>query len=131
MRIAIWHNLPSGGGKRQLYNHVQGLLQRGHYLESWCPDTADQKYLPLGQLITEHIVPLRGNTRLFQNPVRPVRATRALLENMEEQCKTCADEINQGDFDILFANACMFLRTTPIGGLVRLPSAICLHEPYR
>jgi len=131
LRIAIWHNLPSGGGKRQLYTHVQGLLQRGHYLESWCPDTADQKYLPLGNLIKENIVPLSKPKNLFQNSVRLLPITRQLLGCMEEQCRVCADEINSRDFDILFANACMYFRTTPIGGLVNLPSVIYLGEPFR
>lgn len=131
LRIAIWHNLPSGGGKRQLYMHVQGLLQRGHYVESWCPDTADQKYLPLGTLVKEHIVPLRGPRDHFHSPVRPLSITRQLLDSMEEQCRVCAEEISAGEFDVLFANACMFLRTTPIGGMVNLPSAIYLGEPYR
>src|SRR5215470_20410336 len=58
VRIAIWHNLPSGGGKRALYNQIQGFLKRGHTVESWCPSTADQTYLPLGDLVPEHVVPL-------------------------------------------------------------------------
>src|SRR5258708_7701650 len=26
MKIAVWHNLPSGGGKRALHDHVRGLV---------------------------------------------------------------------------------------------------------
>ena len=37
-----------------LFYHVRGLRERGHVLESWCPSSADQAYLPLGELITEH-----------------------------------------------------------------------------
>jgi len=33
LKIAVWHNLPSGGGKRALYQHVKGLVDRGHDLE--------------------------------------------------------------------------------------------------
>src|SRR6476660_8489805 len=58
MRIAIWHNLPSGGGKRALYNQIRGFLKRGHEVESWCPPTADQKYFPFGEIIPEHVMPL-------------------------------------------------------------------------
>src|ERR1700722_18226794 len=57
MKIAVWHNLPSGGGKRALYDHVRGLVARGHYVESWCPPTADQEFLPISDLVLEHIVP--------------------------------------------------------------------------
>ena len=58
MRIAVWHNLPSGGGKRALHDHVRGLLGRGHTIEAWCPSTADPDYLPLSELIPEHVLPL-------------------------------------------------------------------------
>ena len=58
MRIAVWHNLPSGGGKRALYYHVRGLVERGHSVEAWCPSTSDRNYLPLSELITEHVLPI-------------------------------------------------------------------------
>src|SRR5229473_3089346 len=59
MKIAIWHNLPSGGGKRALYDHVRGLVARGHEVEGWCPPTADRSYLPLSTIVPEHVVPLK------------------------------------------------------------------------
>ena len=58
MRIAVWHNLPSGGAKRALHDQVRGLVGRGHVVESWCPPTADQEFLSIGQLVPEHVVPL-------------------------------------------------------------------------
>lgn len=131
LRIAVWHNLPSGGGKRQLYNHVKGLVERGHYVESWCPDTADQKYLPLGSLIKENIIPLKTKKYIFNLILRPKGTVKELLNAIEEQCQACAEQINKQDFDILYANACMFLRTTPVAKYVKLPSAIYLGEPYR
>lgn len=131
LKIAIWHNLPSGGGKRQLYNHVKGLLERGHYLESWCPETADQKYLPLGNVIKENIIPLKATASDFNVIFRSVNIVKDILKAMNEHCKFCAGQINKQGFDILYANACMFLRTTPIAKYVRLPSVIYLGEPYR
>jgi hypothetical protein len=41
MEIAVWNNLNSGGGKRALYYHIEGLLKRGHEIISFCPDTID------------------------------------------------------------------------------------------
>lgn len=131
LRIAVWHNLPSGGGKRQLYNHVQGLLERGHYVESWCPDTADQKFLPLGEIIEEHVVPLKFRSDNFSSPHRPYKATRQMLNSFEDHCRECAAEINRKGFDILYANACMYLRTTAIAKYAEIPTALYLGEPYR
>jgi glycosyltransferase involved in cell wall biosynthesis len=134
-RIAVWHNLPSGGGKRALFHHVKGLVERGHHVESWCPPTADQTYLPLSELCREHVVPLSTK------PALPwLQRGRALLERadmarrlsaMDDHCRQCAAEINSGGFDVLFGNACVFFRTTPIAKHVRIPSVIYLGEPYR
>ena len=56
MCIAVWHHLPSGGGKRVLYHQAKGLAQRGHHLEVWCPPSANRAYLPLVGVAAEHLV---------------------------------------------------------------------------
>ena len=66
MRIAVWHNLNSGGGKRALYYHVKGLVERGHYVVSYCPDTVDQDFLPLSDLVEERVFPLKGKYKNSQ-----------------------------------------------------------------
>jgi glycosyltransferase involved in cell wall biosynthesis len=130
-RIAVWHNLPSGGGKRQLYYHVKGLIERGYEVESWCPDTADQKFLPLGSLVKEHIVPLNNRRAFVPGPIRPAGKIKAMVSAMEDHCRKCAEEIKGRNFDLVFANACMFFRTTPLAKYLDVPSLIYLGEPYR
>src|SRR5688572_32875511 len=80
MRIAVWHNLPSGGGKRALYDHVKGLTDRGHYVESWRPPLFDDDYLPLSNLIKETVTPLSLNSfkpkTRFGRAVAPYRDLR-------------------------------------------------------
>ncbi len=134
MRIAIWHNLPSGGGKRALYYHVLGLLERGHTLESWCPPTADRTYLSLSNIIKENIVPLHQpveKSGLVGNILSPYQRIVDRIRALEQHCQQCADEINRGDFDILFANSCCFFRTSAIGRYVNIPKVIYLGEPNR
>jgi glycosyltransferase involved in cell wall biosynthesis len=131
VKIAVWHNLRSGGGKRALYDHVVGLLARGHTLEAWCPPTADSEYLPLSSLIAEHVVDLAWPTSRLTDKFGITSVTARQLAAMDTHCRTCAEEIGRGGFDILFANCCVFFRTTPIGRFVRIPSVIYLGEPYR
>lgn len=132
MKIAVWHNLPSGGGKRALYDQVRGLVSRGHHVEVWCPQTANADYLPLNTLVREHVVDI-GFTSLGSlsrlNPVRWNPASR--LRAMDRHCRRCAEQINSGSFDLLFATACMFFRTTSIGRLTKIPKVIYLPEPCR
>jgi glycosyltransferase involved in cell wall biosynthesis len=134
MRIAIWHNLPSGGAKRSLYWEVRELQRRGHYVESWCPSSADQSYLPLGELVHEHVLPL-AIPPLRQDPLgrlrRPYDYLVARLRAMDAHCQQAAAQINAGGFDILFGQGCTFFRTTAISRLVALPKTIYLGEPYR
>lgn len=135
LRIAVWHNLPSGGGKRALFHHVKGFIERGHYVEAWCPPSADQTYLPLSELCDEHVVAL--------STFRPwpwLRKGRVLvdywemagrLSAMNDHCRECAAQINRGGFDLLFSHPCIFFRVTSIAKHVQIPSLIYLHEPYR
>jgi glycosyltransferase involved in cell wall biosynthesis len=135
MKIAVWHNLPSGGGKRALYDHVRGLVARGHHVECWSPPTADLEFLHLREFAREHVVPLPATPdrppSLFHRPFWPVRSMAARIAAMDEHCRRCAAEIEAGGFDVLFANCCMFYRATAVGRLTRLPSVLYLQEPYR
>jgi glycosyltransferase involved in cell wall biosynthesis len=133
LRIAVWHNLPSGGGKRALYDHVRFLVDAGHQVEAWCPPTADRDFLPLNHIVKEHVVPLDQVTH------SPIVALNEILRDrndtvvaMDRHCERCADEIADGGFDVLFANACTQLRVTSIGRLLpELPNVLYLGEPYR
>ncbi len=132
MRVAVWHNLPSGGGKRALYDHVGALVTNGHHVESWCPPTADQSFLPLSDHVNEHVRPLPGCPPGRWRGLRDLLNDKvAAIAAMRQHCRDCATEIAQGGFDILFANSCMFFRAPPIGEMVLLPKLLYLQEPYR
>jgi glycosyltransferase involved in cell wall biosynthesis len=135
MKIAVWHNLPSGGGKRALYYHVRGLVAKGHSVEAWCPTTSDRTYLPLSELITEHVLPIeidqRDNfgTRGFLGEAygHQLRAAKAL----DQHCQSCADQINRRTFDVLFANSSIIQAVSSIGRYVKTKKVLYLQEPNR
>ena len=94
-------------------------------MESWCPPTADQGYLPLGDLVPERVVPLdwpppRENG-LWNRMVGPYREVASQLRAMEIHCRACAQQINDAGFDVLIAGACRFFRVTPIARFTRAP----------
>lgn len=135
LRIAVWHNLPSGGGKRALYDHVRGLLERGHTVESWCPPTADQTYLPLKELIAEHIVPAKRIERSSNYSLSSLLGLRthglnSVIE-IDGYARSCAEEINRGSFDLLFANSSAEIAVSSIGRYVNFPKILYLQEPFR
>lgn len=132
MRVAIWHNLSSGGAKRVLHDQVRGLAASGHHVEAWCPPTADQSFLPLSSLIEEHVVPLRQSGRDHDRlTLRELaRDRRDDIAAMDEHCRHCTAQIEEQDFDVLLVHSCRYFRTTAIGRMTRLPS-ILVAEPYR
>lgn len=132
MRIAVWHNLPSGGGKRALHDHVRGLLERGHTVEAWCPPTADREFLPFGPAVREHVVDLEWPTKWRRSDEwQATLEIERSLGAMEAHCRQCAAEIDEGGFDVLFANSCMLFRTNPIGRFAKTPAILYLQEPMR
>lgn len=132
MRVAIWHNLSSGGAKRVLHDQVRGLAARGHHLEAWCPPTADQAFLPLSPLIEEHVVPLRNPGRSGDRLTlrEMARDQRDDIAAMDDHCRRCAAQMEERGFDVLLVHSCRYFRTTAIGRVSRLPSVL-VAEPYR
>jgi len=134
MRIAVWHGLPSGGGKRALFDHVYGLLERGHEVVAWCPPEADESFLPLASLTTVRIGPAitppsryRGATFLRQ----VLYDCDVRLQLLDEHCKVVAREIDAGQFDVVFANAVTYAHAPPLGRYVNIPALLYLGEPAR
>jgi glycosyltransferase involved in cell wall biosynthesis len=135
VRIAVWHNLNSGGAKRALFYHVKGLTERGHEIVAFCPDTVDQSYLPLSPLIEEKIFPLKEKVETLRNSfLKRLLSFRLILERLHlmiEHCRECGAIINRSGFDVLLANSSADFYISHIGRFVTLPKAIYLGEPYR
>ena len=135
MKIAVWHNLNSGGGKRALYYHVEGLIKRGHDVTAFCPDTVDQSYLPLSSIIKEETFPLKEKIEKLRNSLLKRFYSHALilerLNLMLDHCRQCASIINQSDYDVLFANSSSDFYMSHIGRFVSIPKAIYIGEPFR
>jgi glycosyltransferase involved in cell wall biosynthesis len=136
VKIAVWHNLPSGGGKRALHDQVRTLVARGHEIEVWCPSTADAAYLPTRDVAPEHVYPMEwgevhAGSRLA-DAVKWAAVTRHRnFVELERHCRQCADDINRGGFDLLLAHPSAFVAVAPIARFVRCPRVLYLQEPMR
>jgi glycosyltransferase involved in cell wall biosynthesis len=134
MKIAIWHNLPSGGGKRALYYHVRGLVERGHQVSCWCLDTADQSFLPLSEFAPERVVATEpGKPRAgLTNWLAPwYSEALARMHEFDEACRRCAKEIAAGQFDLLFANSAAGYNVPYVLRHLRMKKVLYLQEPRR
>jgi glycosyltransferase involved in cell wall biosynthesis len=131
LRVAVWHNLPSGGGKRALYNHVKVLKEYGHYLEAWTTDMSSEDYLPLSDLITENRKSVKLKFDSLNNIENPITRERKKIKLLESHCKECVKEIEKKKFDLIFAGSCLFSYMPYIGSFTRLPKIVYIGEPFR
>jgi glycosyltransferase involved in cell wall biosynthesis len=134
MKIAVWHNLPSGGGKRALYYHVRGLVERGHQVSSWCLDTADQSFLPLSEFGPERVIPTeftkpRVGLTSWLAPWYSEAVART--REFDKACRRCAKEIAAGQFDLLFANSAVGYNVPYLLRHLRMKKVLYLQEPRR
>jgi glycosyltransferase involved in cell wall biosynthesis len=134
MKIAVWHNLHSGGGSRALQYHIQGLVSAGHEVEIWADAPDADGFMKLPEGVKLHQVPLRYTEK---KPSFKERLSSLFFKkdsnmiSMEEHCQQCANEINEGGFDVLFANSCHYYGVPFIGQFIKIPKILYLGEPNR
>jgi glycosyltransferase involved in cell wall biosynthesis len=133
MKIAVWHNLPSGGGARALNNHLLGLLSRGHTVEVWSNDPTANGFIRLPDNVRLHTIPLADNTELtFQENIQSFFFQKdSNTKAMEAHCQVCANEINAGSFDALFIGNCKRYAAPFISRYAKIPTILYHGEPLR
>ncbi|WP_338874774.1 glycosyltransferase family 4 protein [Spirosoma sp. SC4-14] len=137
MKIAIWHNLPSGGASRALHQHIKGLAERGHYIEVWTSSLADSQFLDVDSYVAKtHIIPLSIATRVRIDYLDDIRSlayqNSTRVKRMLAFCQQCAQQIEAGQFDVLFANSCHYFNMPFIGRFIKsIPKVLYLGEPNR
>ena len=116
-----------------MHAHVSGLVDRGYHVEIWCPERLDDHFLPLGDLATEHVVPLppRAPKNVLVEAVEVLRGRRSDVEAMDHHCRLCAEQITAANCDVLFANTSSDFAVTAIGRFTDLPRVLYLQEPLR
>lgn len=131
MRIALFHNLPSGGGKRALYEWTRRLAQE-HTIDVYSLATADHEFCDLRPFVSQHHVFDFAPHRLFKSPLGRLNQLQRFrdLGDLERVNRAMAKQINAGKYDILFAHTCMFTFIPVLMQYIEIPSIYYLHEPF-
>ncbi|MGI8803020.1 MAG: glycosyltransferase family 4 protein [Solirubrobacteraceae bacterium] len=135
MRIAVYHNLPSGGAKRALYDYTRELVATGHEVDAFAPDTAAEDYLDLRPLVGRyHSFPLRidpgpllSRSLVAAELVRYARLRRSLMRHARD----VAAQIDAGGYDLAFVHHCRYACSPYLLALLRTPSVYYCQEPRR
>jgi len=132
VRIAVFHNQPSGGARRALSGFGRELAQR-HWVEVFTLTTSDQ------ELIRDQ--DWASSVRMFEfRPARSVRMGLFLNDLLQSRSLDELIRVNAGvaraidghDYDVVLVDACRFTYAPPVLDFLRTPAVYyCHHGPWR
>lgn len=131
MRIAFFHNHPSGGAARALHELGKQLTSR-HDIDVYTLSTGDEQALPSSTYA------VNVTSFPFQEQ-RPIRLGFYLndwrrfsdLNRLEQVYQATAQAIDAEGYDVVLVNACRFLQTPSLLPHLATPNVYYCHEPPR
>lgn len=133
MRIAVFHNLSSGGAKRALYNFVRELGRAGHSLDLFVPSTADESFLSLRTLVGRTVVqPVRRSVGgLFHSCWKYVLPVRFSASDLDAAHRQLARAIDAGGYDIAYVDQDRYTMSPFVLRHLRTRSVYYCAQPSR
>lgn len=123
MRIAVYHNLPSGGALRVLEAYLKYQAAH-HHIELFLPETANDEFVPLSPYVAKvHRFPMQA--------VRGKLGNYTQLREVARLGKRAASAIDAGSFDVVLASASIITQSPEILPYVRTPTLYYAPEYYR
>ena len=136
LKIAVFHNLPSGGAKRSLYTYTKYLTSHGHTVDVHIPETANEDYLPLKEVATKvRVYPVKKSSireRIYTTlSYVPAIIKRVSVSNVIETEKTIAQQLNKSDYDIVYCEQDQYTMTPAILEYLTKPVVYYCQQPIR
>lgn len=133
MKIAIYHNLPSGGAKRLLYEFTKRL--HGHHeIHIYSTSSANHDFCDLRPFAAaHHIYPFTPGLLLNSPFGRLNQLIRTIdLNKLNQLEKQIAKDIREENFDSVLVQPCQFQNAPSLlRHLSDLPTVFYCHEPLR
>ena len=133
MKIAVFHNLPSGGAKRALYGFVKYLTKYGHIVDLFSPSTADKDFLPLKDFANKvSIFPVKKTVKgLIYSTFQYIPPIKVSLVDLEKTEKEIANVINTQDYDVVFSEQDRYTMSPFFLKFIKKPTVYYCQQPSR
>lgn len=134
MKLALYHNLSSGGARRAMVEMVKGLAQRGHQLDEFCPTTADRHFLPLDPFVRRTVrLPFHPRGVWTQRvplltPYLTAARLLADLAALSQVNRQAAAAIDAGNYDAIFVHDCQLSLNPDLLHLAQTPAIFYCHH---
>lgn len=132
MRIAIYHNLPSGGAKRSLFEFTRRLVQQ-HQVDVYTLSCAEHDFADIRPFVSNHFVSPFKSTRLFKRPLGRLNQLSYLndLFRLDRVDKSIAAQIDKANYDVVFVHHCRYRQSPGLLRYLDTPSVYYCQEPPR
>lgn len=133
MKIAVYHNLPSGGAKRTLCDSIRRLGAK-HQIDVYTLSSANHNFADLRPHVNRYEVSQFQPLRLLNSPFGRINQIIRVVDVMRLRsiCRGIARVIEQGHYDLAYVQPCQYEKAPSIlGYLSKLPSVYYCHEPLR
>lgn len=143
MKVAVFHNLPSGGAKRCVYEHTRRLVQRGYTVDAFTTSISDESFCPLS--------PVCRKVEIFDAPRTssklPVQLPNLLrkavdfvslyarvqreLDDWEALYTRIASAIDAGGYQLVYVHNCRLLQSPYLLRALRTRSVYFCQDSLR
>ncbi|RJP25480.1 MAG: glycosyltransferase family 1 protein [Candidatus Abyssobacteria bacterium SURF_5] len=130
-KIAVFHNIASGGSKRSIYEFCSRLRKRGAEIDVYSFEES-QEFLPLSK-VANNVFTFRfnlwfplGEQALLFSPLALVELAR-----LRAATKRVARQIDAGGYDLVLIHNCKYTQCPFLARFLKTPSIYYCHELYR
>lgn len=132
MKIAVYHNLPSGGAKRALHELLK-VLPGEHTVDVYTPSTSDETFGSLEPIVHAHTTVEFHPLPLLRSPFGRFNQLFRLIDLLRLRMigRRLARRIDALSYDVAFVHPCQFEACPSILRYLRTPSVYFCQEPLR
>ena len=137
MNIALYHNLTSGGSKREAYEFAKQFVAHGHTFDLYHPRAADEEFLPLEHLARRTYVydlqvaaPFNGRLPLLRKYIDLYRLKKNLDASRALAARIAA-EMDARAYDFVFLHHDQPVQSPYLLNFLQTSSVYYCAEPMR
>lgn len=132
MKIALFHNLPSGGAKRSLYDQIHHL-DKNHTIDVYTLSTADHQFGDIRPFVESYTIYEFRPSRLMRSPWGRLNPAIRIfnLFKLRTIMKKIARHIDSQNYDLVFVHPCQYTNSPSLFRFLKTPSLFYCHEVLR
>lgn len=132
MQIAIFHDLPSGGAKRTLFETAK-ILSEKHTLDVYSLSTADENFCDLRPFVNQYESYLFTPRRHYDSPLGRLNQLQRWrdLKRLDQLAQEIALDIDAQGYDVVLAEPCMWTQAPILLRYLETPALYYCQEPSR